>query len=183
MKRRNGHANVRGSTLPYGRWRAVLDNSRCMAQHAVSRERVPSVTTASATFVLSATALLLEAKDVEGFTSRLAETAAAVVGTRQTFAILCDRLTGRPDLASLSSPAHTPHVRDFLQNYCAPQRNLGAAALSTDVTTGPGLWMVPVSHDARVEALVGIVTQSADGPAAEQLDVLRALSRVAGPFI
>ena len=43
--------------------------------------------------------------------------------------------------------------------------------------------MVPVSHDARVEALVGIVTQSADGPAVEQLDVLRALSRVAGPFI
>ena len=158
-------------------------NSRCMAQHVVSRERVSAVTTAPTTFVLSAIALLLEAKDVEGFSTRLAELAAAALGTRQTFAILCDRLTGRPDLASLSSPAHTPHVRGFLQNYCAPQGCLGPSALSTDVITGPGLWMVPVSHNARVEALVGIVTQSADGPAAEQLDVLRALSRVSGPFV
>src|SRR6266478_8830622 len=99
MKRRNRQANVRGSTLRCGRLRVLLDNSRCMAQHAVSRERVPAVTTAPATFVLSATAPLFEAKDVEGFPSRLAETAAAVLGTRQTFAILCDRLTGRPDLA------------------------------------------------------------------------------------
>jgi len=150
----------------------------------MSRARMAAATPAMpASSVLSAIAPLCEAKGVEELPSRLAETAAAVLGIKQTFAILCDRFTGRPVLSSLCSPAHTQQVRDFLQNYRAPQPDLGAAAPSANVITGPGLWMVPVSHDSRIQALVGVVTQSADRPASDQLDTLCALSRVAGPFV
>src|SRR5690349_959487 len=102
-----------------GRFGVVLDNSRCMAQPVMSLEQAPAVSTAN--FVLSAVAPLCGAKDLEELPSRLAEAAAVVLGTRQTFAMLCDRVTRQPDLASLCSPAQTAYVRGFLQNYRAPQ--------------------------------------------------------------
>src|SRR5579859_6962529 len=175
---------VCSSTLRCGRFDPVLDNSRCMAQPVMSRERVSAETTAPAGFVLSLMAPLCEIRNEMDFPACLAETAAVILGTRQTFAVLCDRLTGRPELASLCSPVHVSHVLGFLKNYGNRQGSPEPATLSTDAITGPGIWMVPVLHDARIEALVGVVTQSADGPApVGQVDTLRALSRVSGPVV
>jgi len=149
----------------------------------MSRERDPALTTMPASLVLSAIAPLCGAKDLEELPRRLADSAAAVLGASQTFAVLCDRFTGQPQLSSLCSPADTPQVHGFLQNYRAPQPGLGTAARSPNLITGPGLWMVPVSHDSGIEALMGVVTQSTDKPVSEQIDTLGALSRVAGPFV
>lgn len=155
-----------------------------MAQPVMSREKVSAETAASAGLVLWAIAPLCEVRDIKEFPARLAETAMAVLRTRQTFAVLCDRLTGRPELASLCSPAPASHLRGFLENYGDRQGSPEPTTVSTDAITAPGIWMVPVIHDARIEALVGVVTQSADGPApAGQLDTLRALSRVSGPVV
>src|SRR5882672_1479389 len=118
-----------------------------MVQPVMSRVRAQAADLMPASSVLSAIAPLYEGKDVEGFPSRLAEAAAAVLRTRQTFAILCDRFTGRPELASLRALAHRAQVRGFLQNYDVPAGNFGAASRSTEVITGPGIWMVPVSHE------------------------------------
>src|SRR5258708_1432951 len=183
MKRRNRADYVRRSTLLCGWFNSVLDNSRCMAQPVMSRARVPAATTATpAGSVLSAIAPLSGAADLDEFPGRRAEAAAGGLGTRQAFAILCDRSTGRPQLASLCSPAHTPPVSGFLQNYRAPQPGLGTAAPSTNVITGPGLWMVPVSHDSYIEALVGVVSPSANDPALDQMEPLLGFSPVAGPL-
>jgi signal transduction histidine kinase len=114
---------------------------------------------------------------------RLAEAAAAVLGTRQTFAVLCDRSTGQLELASLRALAHTPQVRGLLQNYRAPQPGCGTVAISSDVISVPGLWMIPVTHDSRTEAFAGVLNRSGDRPALDHVESLRALSRVAGPFI
>src|SRR5258708_33912707 len=184
MKRRNRADYVRRSTLLCGWFNSVLDNSGGMGRPVMSGARVQAATTATpAGSVLSAIARHWGGADLDEFPGRLAEAAAAVLGTRQAFAILCDRSTGRPQLASLCSPAHTPPVSGFLQNYRAPQPGLGTAAPSTNVITGPGLWMVPVSHDSYIEALVGVVSPSADGPGLDQIETLRALSRVAGPLV
>ncbi len=148
-----------------------------MTRPVLSREKAP------ASLVLSAIAQLCEARNAEVFPGLLADAAAAVLGTRQTFAILCNRSTGLPELASLCALENTPQVHGFLQNYGASQPNRGAGDVATELITAPGLWMIPVIYNSRTEAFVGALAGSADRPPSEQVHNLRVLARIAGPCI
>jgi len=141
--------------------------------------------------LFSAIGPLHEARNSRDFLARLVSAAALVMDSPQTFALFCDGATGEPDFASLSAhPACPANLPDSLRA-C-----LGRVAGSENVAgiAGDGghrasemdrhLWMVPVTHDSHLQALLGVLSRrQAESPAAARLQMLRLLAGIAGPFL
>jgi signal transduction histidine kinase len=141
--------------------------------------------------LLSELVPIYEARDVEEFLAHLVATAAIVMEPQPTFALLCDRVTGEPDFESLHvQPTGQPELSAILGRYLDLQGPVAKPVPVTDrgdygtAATDPRLWIIPVIHDSRFEALLGVVSQpQAEEPAAGRLELLRLLSRISGPFL
>jgi signal transduction histidine kinase len=123
---------------------------------------------------------LYQVQDDKQLLARLVETAASATGSQQVFALLCDRVTAEPDLASLrAQEACLPHLAGTLARYLEP---LGNSAPGADMDSW--LWMVPLCHESRLEALLGFVSwDRTDERAGRSLGMLRLLSLVSAPFL
>ena len=129
--------------------------------------------------LLSELTPLSQARDAKKLLTCLVQTAATLTEPHQTFALLCDRVTGVPDLGSLCKhPACPAHLAGTLGRYLDALPSPGAG------DTGPWLWMVPLIHDSRLEALLGLVSwEEAEEPAARSLAMLRFFSLISAPFL
>ena len=136
--------------------------------------------------LLSALTPLYQARDPREFLVRLVAAAALVMDSQQTFALSCDRATGEPEFASLHAHRGCPaNLPDIVRRYFG---GMGAVqdADERDPATqaAPQLWLVPVTHDSRLQALVGFVSPPQTEPlTGARLEMLRLLSRVSGPFL
>jgi signal transduction histidine kinase len=115
------------------------------------------------------------------FPDTVAAAAASLVKPLETFALLCDRATGQPDLESLATrSARQGELSAALRRYCeAPD---GDGTVSRDSAAGPLLCLIPVLHRSRLEALVGVVDGHLAGDFAA-CDALRTLARVSAAFL
>src|SRR5579864_4962291 len=133
---------------------------------------------------------LYQAQDAKHLIARLVETAASIAGPQQIFALLCDRVTGEADLGSLCTHgAGQWDLAEALGRYFDPAGTLddviGAPPTKPPgADMGPWLWMVPLIHQSRLEAFLGVASwEQADEPGAQSLGMLRLLSLVSAPFL
>jgi signal transduction histidine kinase len=129
--------------------------------------------------------------DVKAYLARLVDLAASAVGTPQTFALLCDRVTGEPDWASVcTQQTCSPYRPDFLRRYFEPSRIIENSGHARSAGRPPlcsqddMLWLIPLIHESHIEGLLGFVSQpAADESAARGLDVLRRLTPVSAALV
>jgi signal transduction histidine kinase len=133
---------------------------------------------------------LYQAQDAKQLLVRVVETAANALGQQQIFALLCDRVSGGPDLTSLCmTETCPPDLAETLARYLDPPGTLEdiAGALppkSSGAGMGPWLWMVPLTHSSRIEALLGVALwEPADKSDARALGMLRLFALVSAPFL
>lgn len=143
---------------------------------------------------------IYQVQDAKNLLAGLVETVANAIGPQPIFALLCDRVTGEPDLGSLCTHnACRPDLAETLGRYFDPREILSDVAglrsakehgtrtalpESPGTDMGPWLWMVPLIHHSRLEALLGVASwEQADEPGARSLGMLRLLSMVSAPFL
>jgi signal transduction histidine kinase len=123
---------------------------------------------------------------VKAYLSSLAETAAIVTGAAQTFALLCDRATGEPDLASLCT-RYSDELADFLRRCFAPSRTTANAGspVTPDAHSRDGVvWLIPLIHDSQIQGMLGFRSQTtADQPGFKSLGKLQVLAPVSAALI
>ena len=130
--------------------------------------------------LLSKLSPVYQAQDARQLLRRLVEAGASATGSQQVFTLLCDRVTAEPDLSSLcKQEACLPHLGRTLGRYLEP---LGNPDPGADVDSW--LWMVPLCHESRLEAVLGFVSwDPADERARRSWGMLRLLSLVSAPFL
>lgn len=136
--------------------------------------------------LITAVGTVLHGQGSTAFPGALAAAAATIAGPAPAFALLCDPVNAEPIMDSLSvSGAGRAEMEAVLQRYMK-----SAKVECRDVNPGsdnhgtqPRLWLFPVIHQSRVEALLGFFPRRHMKGLPARLEALRAFAGISGSFL